>query len=82
MARGMSPMKIIGFILLIAGVVLLAVGIYQFVEFRDSVGGKVASGVNKLLGNSKVAKGYQQPIILMVCGVVSAAAGYFVSKRG
>ena len=82
MARGMSPVKILGIVLLIAGIVLFAIGIYQFVEFRQSLGGKLSAGVNKIFGGSKLAKGYQQPIILMISGAVSIVAGYFISRRG
>jgi hypothetical protein len=85
MARGMSPVKIIGILLLAAGVVILVIGIYQFVEFRQSVGGKLAGGANTVIkalgGSGKVAKGYQQPIILMICGAVGAAAGFFLYRK-
>jgi hypothetical protein len=82
MARGMSMTKIIGIALLIAGVVVLAIGVYEFVEFRGSAGGKLAGGANKVIkafgGGGKIAKGYQQPIIMIICGVVGAAAGGFI----
>jgi hypothetical protein len=82
MARGgLSIPKIIGIVVLAAGVVVLVIGIYQFVEFRQSVGGKLARGANQLFGSSKVAKGYTQPIILIISGVVAAAAGFFVNKK-
>jgi len=78
-------MKILGIAILIVGVVLLALGIYQFVEFRDSLGGKAASLGNQISravgGSSKLAKGYVQPIILMASGVVAGAVGFFVMKR-
>jgi hypothetical protein len=86
MARGLSPIKIIGILLFAAGVVVLVIGIYQFVEFRQSVGGKLAGGLNKAArafgGSGGIAKGYQQPIILMVSGVVAALAGGFISSKG
>jgi hypothetical protein len=78
---GLKIPKIAGIVLLAAGAVVLAIGIWQFVEFRQSVGGKLAGGVNKLLGTGKVAKGYTQPIILMISGAVGAAAGFFVYKK-
>jgi hypothetical protein len=79
--RGLKTPQIIGIILLAAGVVVLAIGIWQFVEFRQSIGGKLARGVNKLLGTNKVADGYARPIILMICGAAGAAAGFFVYKK-
>lgn len=81
----MKITKILSLVLLVGGVVLLVFGIYQFVEFRQSLGGKLASFGNQLSkslgGSSSVAKGYVQPIILMVCGVVAGAAGFFLYKR-
>jgi hypothetical protein len=81
----MSLVKIIGIVLLAAGVVVLAMGIYQFVEFHQSMGGKLAGGANKVIrafgGSGKIAKGYQQPVILMICGVAGAAVGFFISRK-
>ena len=81
----MKPMKIIAILLLIAGAVLLVIGIIQFVEFRQSLGGKLSSFGNQLSkavgGSSSVAKGYVQPIILIVCGIVAGAAGFFLYKK-
>lgn len=78
-------MKIIGLVLLIAGVVLLIFGIIQFVEFRQSAAGKLSSIGNSLSkslgGSSKVAKGYVQPIIMIIAGIAAGAAGYFVFKK-
>jgi hypothetical protein len=85
MAKGLSPVKVIGLLLLAAGAVVLAIGIYRFVEFHQSMGGKLAGGVNKVIkafgGSGGVAKGYQQPIILMISGAVAAVAGAFISAR-
>ena len=81
----MSIPKILGILLLVAGVVLLIVGIYQFAEFRQSFAGKAASLGNQLSkafgGSSKLASGYVQPIILIVSGVVSGAAGFFLFRK-
>jgi hypothetical protein len=64
----------------------LALGIYQFVEFHQSIGGKLAGEANKFIntlgGSGRIAKGYQQPIILIISGVVAAAAGFFISRKG
>ena len=77
--------KLLGIVLLVAGVALIVIGIYQFVEFRQSFGGKVASFGNQLSkavgGSTKVARGYTQPIILIVSGVVSGAVGFFLFKK-
>ncbi|MDR1239880.1 MAG: hypothetical protein LBK27_07185 [Treponema sp.] len=85
MARGLSLVKIIGILLLAAGVVALAIGVYQFVEFYQSVGGKLAGEANRLArafgGSAKIAGGYQQPLILMISGAVAALAGLFIYRR-
>jgi hypothetical protein len=85
MARGIGPVKITGILLLAAGIAVLAIGIYQFVEFRQSMGGKIAGGANKVIqafgGSGKLAKGYQQPLILMISGAVAAVAGFFVYRK-
>ncbi|MDR1099411.1 MAG: hypothetical protein LBL28_02910 [Treponema sp.] len=85
MTQGMSPVKLIGILLLAAGIVVLDIGIYQFVEFHQSMGGKLAGEANKVIralgGSGKMAKGYQQPVILMICGAVGAAAGFFISRK-
>ena len=81
----MKPIKILGIVLLVVGVVLLVFGIYQFIGFRQSLGGKAASFGNQLSkslgGSSKVAKGYVQPILLIVSGVVSGALGFFLYRK-
>jgi uncharacterized membrane protein HdeD (DUF308 family) len=85
MARGLSPVKVTGILLLAAGIVVLALGVYQFVEFHQSLGGKLAGGANKFVqafgGSGKIAKGYQQPLILMISGAVAAIAGFFIYRK-
>jgi len=81
----MNIKKILSILLLVAGVALIIIGIVQFVEFRQSFAGKAASFGNQLSksfgGSSKVAGGYTQPILLIVSGLVSGAAGFFLFKR-
>ena len=81
----MKTKKILSLVLIAAGAVLLIIGIYQFVEFRQSLGGKFSSFGNQvgraLGGSTSIAKGYVQPIILMVSGIVAACAGFFFSKK-
>jgi hypothetical protein len=85
MAKGFSPIKIIGLVILAAGVIVLIIGIYQFVEFRNSIGGgaaKLGNSISKAFGGStKLAKGYQQPLILIISGVVAAALGGFITVK-
>ena len=81
----MNPTRLIALVLLVGGVVLLIFGIYQFVEFRDSLGGQLASlgnQINKALGgSSRIAKGYIQPIVMMVAGLVAGVAGFVLLRR-
>ena len=81
----MNTKKILGIVLLVGGVVLLIFGIQQFVEFQQSFGGKAASLGNRLSkavgGSSSIAKGYVQPIIMIVGGLVAGGAGFFMLKK-
>ena len=81
----MKPIKILAIILMLGGVAVLILGIYQFAEFRQSLGGRAASLGNQLSravgGSSRVAKGYVQPIVLIISGLVAGAAGLFLFKR-
>ena len=78
-------MKAISIVLIIGGVLLLIFGIYQFVEFQQSFGGKAASIGNQLSkafgGSTRVARGYVQPIIMIVGGIVAGAAGLILYKK-
>lgn len=81
----MKTKKLLSLILIAAGAILIIIGIYQFVEFRQSLGGKLSSMGNKvgkaLGGSTSIASGYVQPIILMVSGAAAACAGFFFSKK-
>jgi hypothetical protein len=81
----MNITKILALILIVGGILVLIFGIYQFVEFQQSLAGKAASFGNQISkalgGSSRVAKGYNQPIMLMVSGVVAGAIGYFLLRR-
>jgi hypothetical protein len=81
MSRGFSPVKIIGMLLLAAGVVVLAIGIYQFVEVRQSLAGRAAGALNRVFGSGRMPKGMLQSIIMMAGGAVGAVAGFFVFTR-
>jgi len=81
----MKATKILGILLLLGGAALVIFGIYQFVEFRQSLAGKLSSFGNQLSrslgGSSKIADGYLKPIALLVSGVVAGAAGLFLFKK-
>ena len=81
----MNSMKILSIGLLVLGVVLVIVGIVQFAEFHDSVGGRAAAAGNRFAravgGSGSVARGYTQPIMIIIAGVVAAGAGFFLHKK-
>jgi sulfite exporter TauE/SafE len=81
----MSSKKIIGIALIAAGVVLLVLGIYQIVEFRQSLAGKLSSLGNKLSrqlsGKTSIADEYIKPIILIVCGAAAGVFGFVLFKK-
>ena len=81
----MKSKKTLGIVLLLAGIVLLIFGVQQFVEFQQSIGGRAASLGNRLSkafgGSSSVARGYIQPIIMIVGGLVAGCAGFFMFKK-
>jgi hypothetical protein len=81
----MDSKKIIGIVLVAAGVVLLGLGIYQIVEFRQSLAGQLSSLGNKLsgelTGKTRLADDYIKPIILIVCGAAAGAAGFVFFKK-
>jgi hypothetical protein len=83
--RGFSGIKIIGLVLLIAGVAVLGLGIYQFISYQQSFGGKLAGGFtkafNQLTGSTKIAKGLGRPIVLMIGGAIGAVVGFFITKK-
>ena len=78
-------MKMLGIGLLVLGVVLVIVGIYQFAEFHQSLGGRAAAAGNRFAravgGSGGVASGYTQPIMMIIAGVVAGGAGFFLQKR-
>jgi hypothetical protein len=75
----MSLAKIIGLLLLAAGVIVLVIGIYQLVQYNGSFGGKVANRAAGFFGGH--AKGIEQPVIMIIAGAVAGVAGFFIYKR-
>ncbi|GHV21864.1 hypothetical protein FACS189494_07850 [Spirochaetia bacterium] len=78
--KKLSTAKLIGLVLAVVGLVVLVIGIVNFVEFRQSFGGKVASGLGKMFGSrpSEVTKA----IYMMIGGAVGLVAGAIIAKRG
>ena len=75
----MSIVKIIGILLLVAGVVVLVFGIYNLVSYSTSTGGKIANKAARAFGGQ--TKAVRNSIIYIVVGAASAGVGFFISKR-
>jgi hypothetical protein len=76
----MKGLKLIGLIVLVAGVVVLVVGIVQLVQFNTSGIGKLSNSLAGAFGTH--SRGIEQPIIMIAIGVVAAAVGCVVYKKG
>jgi uncharacterized membrane protein (Fun14 family) len=74
-----SNLSAIGLVLLVVGVIVLGVGIYQLVQFNSSFGGKLSNKAANLFGTH--SQGVEQPIIMMICGAAAAAAGFVLYKK-
>jgi hypothetical protein len=70
-------MKILGIILLIAGVVVLAFGIYNLISFSASTGGKIA----RAFGVSSRTDAVRNAVIEIIVGAVCAGAGWFLHRK-
>ena len=79
MARGMSPLKIIGCVLLVVGVVVLIFGAYNLITYNASTGGKIANKVAGVFGSR--TKVVQNSIIEIGIGAAAAVVGYILFKK-
>ncbi|GHV70336.1 hypothetical protein AGMMS49928_17720 [Spirochaetia bacterium] len=79
MARKMSPLKIIGVVLLVAGVVVLVFGAYNLIAYNVSSGGKIANKVAGAFGSR--TKVVQTSIIEIGIGAAAAIVGFFLYKK-
>ena len=77
----MSLMRIIGLVLLVAGVVVLVFGAYNLISYNSSTGGKIANKVAGFFGSR--TKVVQNSIIQIAVGAAAAAAGvgFFLYRK-
>jgi len=76
----MTTKKIIGIILLLAGVVVLAVGAYNLISFSTSTGGKILNKTAGFFG--KQTETVRNSIIEIGIGAICAVVGFtFYKKR-
>lgn len=81
----MSPLKIAGILLLVAGAVVLVLGVYQLIQYNTSFFGKLSNkalgAFNKLSGSSRIAKGVVRPLIMIIAGGAGAFFGFVLSRK-
>jgi len=75
----MSALKIIGLVLLVAGAVVLVLGVYNLIAFNTSTGGKIANSVAGFFGSrTNAVRNY----IIQICiGAACAVVGFVLYKR-
>jgi uncharacterized membrane protein YdcZ (DUF606 family) len=79
MKKRLNTIKIIGIVLLLAGVVVLIVGAYNLISFNTSTGGKFANKAAGLFG--KQTETVRNSIIEIGIGAVCAVVGFFLYKK-
>ncbi len=75
----MKTSKIIGIVLIIAGLAVLIFGIVEFNQFRGSVAGKVSNAMINLTGSRSDQE--MKYIIMMIAGGAAALVGIFVTVK-
>jgi uncharacterized membrane protein len=79
MKKRMTIIKIIGIILLLAGVVILILGAYNLISFNTSTGGKIANKTASFFG--KQTKTVRNSIVEIGIGTACAVVGFFLYKK-
>jgi len=79
MKKRMRTTKIIGIILLLAGVIVLIVGAYNLIAFNTSTGGKIANKTAGFFG--KHTETVRKSIIEIGIGAASAVVGFILYKK-
>jgi len=75
----MSIFRIIGLVLLVVGVIILALGVFNLISYNSSTGGKIANSFAKAFGaRTNAVTNY----IVQICiGAGCAVVGYVIYKR-
>jgi uncharacterized membrane protein YiaA len=79
MKKRMTIIKIIGIVLLLAGVIVFIVGTYNLISFSTSTGGKFANKTAGFFG--KQTEAVRNSIIEIGIGAASAIVGSFLYKK-
>jgi uncharacterized membrane protein YidH (DUF202 family) len=75
----MKTSKLLGLVLIIAGLAVLIFGIVQFTQFNNSVAGKISGVLGDITGRSTEQE--TQYIIMMIAGGIAALCGIVISKK-
>ena len=75
----LNTLKMIGLILIIAGLAVLIFGIVQITQFQESAAGRISGVVRGLTGSRSDQE--MQYIIMMIAGGAAALAGIILSLR-
>jgi len=76
----MSIVKILGIVLLVAGVIVLIFGAYNLITYNNSTGGKIANSFAKAFGSRTEA--VRNSIIMIAAGAGGAVVGFVLYRRG
>jgi uncharacterized membrane protein YdcZ (DUF606 family) len=75
----LNTKKVVGIIMIVAGLALLISGIVQFTQFQDSVAGKI-SGVISDLGGSR-SETERAIIMQMIASAIMAVCGIVIVRK-
>ena len=75
----MNAVKIIGIVLLVAGVIVLIFGAYNLISYNTSTGGKAANKVAGFFGTQ--TKVVQNSIIQIAIGAGCTIVGFVLYKK-
>jgi len=80
MGRKMSIVKVIGLVLLVAGILVLIFGAYNLISFSTSTGGKIAIKAAGFFGSR--TETVTNSLIMIGAGVLGAVVGFVLYKKG
>jgi uncharacterized membrane protein HdeD (DUF308 family) len=76
----MNIVRIIGLVLLVAGVVVLVFGAYSLISYNTSTGGRIANRIAGAFGSrTETVRNY---LIMIGSGVVGVVVGFVLYRKG
>jgi len=75
----MSILKIVGIVLLVAGAVILVLGLYNLISFSTSGGGKALNRIAGAFGGQTEV--VRNSIIQIIIGAAVGAVGFFIYRK-